>query len=62
LNKAVDKLHLKPHAALIQRIRLGHEPESSFFRLSFGLVSEEQGEMFRQDVKEMERRYQDGGT
>jgi hypothetical protein len=29
-----------------------------FFRENLGAVSEEQGERFHQDIKEMERRYQ----
>jgi hypothetical protein len=32
-----------------------------FFSKNLGAVSEEQGEFFHQDNKEMERRYQDGG-
>jgi hypothetical protein len=57
--------HRKLHVGQIQRIRLEHEPESSFldshldnFPANLGAVSEGQGKSFHQDVKEMERRYQ----
>jgi hypothetical protein len=34
---------------------------SDFFPEKIGAVSEEQGERFHQDIKEMERRYQGSG-
>jgi hypothetical protein len=46
-----------------------NEFKNSFFEFALGIfsenlsaVSEEQGEHFHQDIKEMERRHQDGGN
>jgi hypothetical protein len=53
----------KPHIGQLIKDRLQHEPEivvrlSHYFPANLGAVTERQGEIFHQDISEIERRYQ----